>query len=88
MKQTPIQQCEVFDVCRIDFMRPFPNSKGNKYVLVVVDYVPEWGEAQAFITTDARVMVKFLKKLFSQFGSLKAIISDVGTHFATLNLRR
>nr|GFA06174.1 reverse transcriptase domain-containing protein [Tanacetum cinerariifolium] len=32
-------------------------------------------------TNDARVVVKFLKSLFSWFGTLKAIISDRGTHF-------
>nr|GFB64476.1 reverse transcriptase domain-containing protein [Tanacetum cinerariifolium] len=30
---------------------------------------------------DARVVVKFLKSLFSRFGTPKAIISDRGTHF-------
>nr|GEZ41077.1 reverse transcriptase domain-containing protein [Tanacetum cinerariifolium] len=32
-------------------------------------------------TNDARVVVKFLKSLFSWFGTPKAIISDRGTHF-------
>nr|GEY50406.1 reverse transcriptase domain-containing protein [Tanacetum cinerariifolium] len=65
----------------IDFMGPFPNSKGNKYILVVVDYLSKWVEAKALPTNDARVVVKFLKSLFSRFGTPKAIISDRGTHF-------
>nr|GEV86160.1 reverse transcriptase domain-containing protein [Tanacetum cinerariifolium] len=73
--------CEIFDVWGIDFMRPFPNSKGNKYILVTVDYLSKWVEAKALPTHDARVVVKFLKSLFSQFGTPKAIISDRGTHF-------
>ncbi|GJR23146.1 reverse transcriptase domain-containing protein [Tanacetum coccineum] len=32
-------------------------------------------------TNDARVVVKFLKSLFSRFGAPRAIISDRGTHF-------
>nr|GEW08776.1 reverse transcriptase domain-containing protein [Tanacetum cinerariifolium] len=60
----------------IDFMRPFPSSKGNKYILVIVDYLSKWVEAKALPTNDARVVVKFLKSLFSQFGTVKAIISD------------
>ncbi|XP_039118629.1 uncharacterized protein LOC120254620 [Dioscorea cayenensis subsp. rotundata] len=32
-------------------------------------------------TSDARVVVKFLKKLFSRFGAPRTIISDRGTHF-------
>ncbi|GJZ75757.1 reverse transcriptase domain-containing protein [Tanacetum coccineum] len=38
-------------------------------------------EAKALPTNDARVVVKFLKQLFSRFGTPRAIISDRGTHF-------
>nr|GFA86745.1 reverse transcriptase domain-containing protein [Tanacetum cinerariifolium] len=62
-------------------MGPFPSSKGNKYILVDVDYLLKWVEAKALSTNDARVVVKFLKSLFSQFGTPKAIISNRGTHF-------
>nr|GEZ09499.1 reverse transcriptase domain-containing protein [Tanacetum cinerariifolium] len=65
----------------IDFMGPFSSSKGNKYILVAVDYFSKWVEAKALPTNDARVVVKFLKSLFSRFGTPKAIISDRGTHF-------
>ena len=53
MTQKGIQICEVFDVWGIDFMGPFPNSFGNKYILVAVDYVAKWVEAQALPTKDA-----------------------------------
>ncbi|GKB21202.1 reverse transcriptase domain-containing protein [Tanacetum coccineum] len=43
-----------FKMHGIDFMGPFPSSNGNKYVLVAIDYVPKWVEAQAFPTNDAR----------------------------------
>nr|GEW56652.1 reverse transcriptase domain-containing protein [Tanacetum cinerariifolium] len=52
-----------------------------KYILVAVDYLSKWVEAKALPTNDARVVVKFLKSLFSWFGTPKAIISDRGTHF-------
>nr|GEZ77281.1 DNA-directed DNA polymerase [Tanacetum cinerariifolium] len=81
MPQNSIQVCEIFDVWGIDFMGPFPSSKGNKYILVAVDYLSKWVEAKALPTNDARVVVKFLKSLFSRFGTPKAIISDRGTHF-------
>nr|GEW07233.1 retrovirus-related Pol polyprotein from transposon 17.6 [Tanacetum cinerariifolium] len=81
MPQNAIQGCEIFDVWGINFMGPFLNSKGNKYILVVVDYLFKWIEAKALPTNDARVVVKFLKSLFSWFGTPKAIISDHGTHF-------
>nr|GFA30569.1 reverse transcriptase domain-containing protein [Tanacetum cinerariifolium] len=81
MPQNSIQVCEIFDVWGIDFMGPFPSSKGNKYILVAVNYLSKWVEAKALPTNDARVVVKFLKSLFSRFGTPKAIIIDRGTHF-------
>ncbi|GKA83883.1 reverse transcriptase domain-containing protein [Tanacetum coccineum] len=73
--------CEIFDVWGIDFMGPFPSSRGNKYILVAVDYLSKWVEAKALPTNDARVVCKFLKSLFARFGAPRAIISDRGTHF-------
>nr|GEW23538.1 reverse transcriptase domain-containing protein [Tanacetum cinerariifolium] len=60
---------------------PFSSSRGNKYILVAVDYLSKWVEAKALPTNDARVVCKFLKSLFAIFGSPRAIISDRGTHF-------
>nr|GEV09886.1 reverse transcriptase domain-containing protein [Tanacetum cinerariifolium] len=80
MPQNAIQVCEIFDIWGIDFMGPFPNSKGNTYILVAVDYLSKWVEPKALPTNDARVVVKFLKSLFSWFETPKAIISDRGTH--------
>nr|GEV24927.1 DNA-directed DNA polymerase [Tanacetum cinerariifolium] len=51
----------------IDFMGTFPSSKGNKYILVAVDYLSKWVEAKVLPINDARVVVKFLKSLFSWF---------------------
>nr|GFA52578.1 reverse transcriptase domain-containing protein [Tanacetum cinerariifolium] len=81
MPQNAIQVCEIFDVWGIDFMGPFLYLKGNKYILVAVDYLSKWVEAKALPTNDARVVVKSLKSLFSRFGNPRAIISDRGTHF-------
>nr|GEW01483.1 DNA-directed DNA polymerase [Tanacetum cinerariifolium] len=36
MPQNSIQVCEIFDVWGINFMGPFPSSRGNKYILVAV----------------------------------------------------
>ncbi|GJW02009.1 reverse transcriptase domain-containing protein [Tanacetum coccineum] len=79
--QVKAQLSSAFDVWGIDFMGPFPSSRGNKYILVAVDYLSKWVEAKALPTNDARVVVKFLKSLFSRFGAPRAIISDRGTHF-------
>nr|GEV82999.1 reverse transcriptase domain-containing protein [Tanacetum cinerariifolium] len=59
MPQNSIQVCEIFNVWGIDFMGPFPSSRGNKYILVAVDYYSKWVEAKALPTDDARVMQKY-----------------------------
>ncbi|XP_023742329.1 uncharacterized protein LOC111890444 [Lactuca sativa] len=73
MPQRNSQVCEIFDVQGVDFIGPFPSSKGNKYILLAVDYVSKWAEPQALPTNDARVV---------------ALISDRGTHFANDQLAK
>ncbi|GKC86598.1 reverse transcriptase domain-containing protein [Tanacetum coccineum] len=81
MPQNATQVCEIFDVWGIDFMGPFPSSRGNKYIIVAVDYLSKWVEAKVLPTNDAGVVCKILKSLFARFGTPLAIISDCGTHF-------
>ncbi|GKA34945.1 reverse transcriptase domain-containing protein [Tanacetum coccineum] len=57
MPQNNIQVCEVFDVWGLDFMGPFLESRGNKYILVAVDYVSKWVKVQALPTNDLCVVV-------------------------------
>ena len=69
-------------------MGPFPNSFGNKYILVAVDYVSNRVEAPALPTNDASIVTKFLKRLFSQFGAPRAIISNGDTHFCNVQMEK
>ncbi|GJY91220.1 reverse transcriptase domain-containing protein [Tanacetum coccineum] len=86
--QRYIHVCEIFNVWGIDFMGPFSSSNENKYILVAIDYVSKWVEVQALPTSDARNVVKFLKRFFSHFGMPKALISDRGTHFCNYQMER
>jgi hypothetical protein len=82
MPLNPILVVEIFDVCGIDLMGPFPNSFGFLYILVAMDYVSKWVEAVACKTNDHRVVVKFFKDtIFAWSGTPRAIINDGGTHF-------
>ena len=82
MPLNSILEVELFDVWGIDFMVPFPSSFGNKYILLVVDYVSKWVEPIPTITGDAKVVLKFHPKyIFSRFGTPREIISDERTHF-------
>nr|GEW71510.1 reverse transcriptase domain-containing protein [Tanacetum cinerariifolium] len=74
MPQNSIQVCEIFNVWGIDFMGPFPSSRGNKYILVAVDYLSKWVEAKALPTNDARVVCKFLQNLFARFGTPEPLL--------------
>ncbi|GKC15198.1 reverse transcriptase domain-containing protein, partial [Tanacetum coccineum] len=65
----------------IDFMGPILSSRGNKYILVAIEYLSKLVEAKALPTNDARVVVKILKSLFAKFGTPRSIISNRGTHF-------
>ncbi|GJZ44519.1 reverse transcriptase domain-containing protein [Tanacetum coccineum] len=72
----------------IDFIGPLPKSHKFEYILVAIDYVSKWAEAEALPSNDARVVINFLKKLFSCFGIPKALISDKGTHFCNKQLEK
>nr|GFB31972.1 reverse transcriptase domain-containing protein [Tanacetum cinerariifolium] len=47
--------------------------RGNKYILVAVDYLSKWFEAKALPTNDARVVFKFLKNIFARFGTPESL---------------
>nr|GEY25223.1 reverse transcriptase domain-containing protein [Tanacetum cinerariifolium] len=57
---------------------PFLSSKGKKYILVTVDYLFKWVKAKALPTNDTRVVVKFLKSLFSRFDNGQVEVTNRG----------
>ena len=68
-------------------MGPFPVSFGFVYIHLVVDYVSKWVEAKATRTSDAKVVVDFVRSnMFCRFGVLRAIVSDQGTHFCNRSM--
>nr|GFA64597.1 reverse transcriptase domain-containing protein [Tanacetum cinerariifolium] len=71
---------EALDILEACHSRPTGGYYGANYtakkVFDLVYYLSKWVEAKALPTNNARVVVKFLKSLFSRFGTPKAIISD------------
>jgi hypothetical protein len=62
-------EIDIFDVWGIDFMGPFPNSKGCEYILVVVDYVSNWVEALPCRAADAmHLKMMFHEVIFPRYG--------------------
>ena len=63
-------------------MGRFANSNGKKYILVTVDYVTKWVEAEALAKNDANSVLRFIKRnIFARFGVPRDLISDGGSHF-------
>lgn len=65
MPLTYILEVELLDVWDMDLMGPFPPSNGHLFILVVVEYVFKWVEAISCLISDAKVVTKFLLKIFS-----------------------
>ena len=83
MPRQEILVVQIFYAWGIDFMRPFPSSFGNIYILLVVDYVSKWVEATSCPINDAITVVGFIQRnILSRFGAPRTIISDEGSHFA------
>ena len=63
-------------------MGAFPSLFSNLYILVAVDYLSKWVEAQAYKKNDHKLVIRFLKEhIVVRFSTPKVIISDGGTHF-------
>src|SRR2546430_17379755 len=67
----------------IDFVGPLPlTSNGNKYIIVAMDYLTKWPEAQAVPNANAETTANFLyETIISRHGCPQKILSDRGAHF-------
>ena len=82
MPQSGVLVVELFDVCGIDFMGPFPPSHNNFYIFVTVDYVSEWVQAIASPINNFMAVLNFLKKnIFTRSSTPRALLSNNGAHF-------
>src|SRR6266496_253530 len=57
-------------------------SRGNKYIVVAIDYFTKYPEARALANANARNVANFLyEDIICRHGCSRKIISDRGTHF-------
>src|SRR6266496_130129 len=79
----PIKVGEPFERIGIDFVGPLERTKkGNRYILVVTDYLTKWPEAKAMKEATAKNVIEFIyQEIICRHGCPRIILSDRGTHF-------
>src|SRR6266542_5989879 len=74
---------EPFYQWRIDIVGPLTEtSRGNKYIIVVINYFTKYHEARALINANAKSVANFIyENIICRYGCLRKILSDRGIHF-------
>jgi hypothetical protein len=71
---------EPFEIWALDFVGPFnPKSNQKAYILVEIDYMTKWVEAEALSNATEEEVIKFLFKLFVRYGLTKEVITNGGS---------
>lgn len=88
-RKAPMRQYNVgspFERIAIDISGPFPTTdRGNKYILVAMDYFSKWVEAYAIPNQEAITVAETLvAELVSRFGVPLELHSDQGRNFESL----
>ena len=80
---TPIPLESAFSRVAIDCLGPFPIChSGNRYILVITDYLTRWPEAFALPTIDAPTIARvFLDEIVARHGCPRILLSDRGSNF-------
>ena len=86
MARAPLQPLPVirkpFTRIAMDIVRPLKRTKrGNKYVLVVMDYATKWPEAFALKNIVSETIVDCQVELTDRLGIPTELLSDNGTNF-------
>jgi len=68
----------------LDIIGPLPQTrKGNQYIIVLVDYLTKWVEAEATASIESDDVISFLTRVFSRHGIPEVIITDNGPQFTS-----
>ena len=79
----PIPVEGAFDRVAVDVLGPFPASNmGNRYIVVLSDYLTRWCEAFPVPSVEATVIARLLvDEIISRRGAPRVLLSDRGTNF-------
>lgn len=82
----PLQQYQVgapMERVAVDILGPFPTTeRGNRYVLVAMDYFTKWPEAYAVPDQSATTTAeRLVNEMFCRFGAPEELHSDQGRNF-------
>jgi hypothetical protein len=82
----PIITIDPFTKWGIDFMTYHSAStRGNYYIIMVVDYFMKWAEAiPTFMNDDETSTLFIFNQIISSFGVLREIVIDHNKHFHNL----
>lgn len=79
----PIKIGQPFERVGIDLVGPLPEtSRGNRYIVVVTEYLTKWPEAKAIPNKQADTIAPFFyDEIICRHGCPKELLSDQGTEF-------
>ena len=68
----------------LDIVGPLPTTKkGNQYIIVLVDYLTKWVEAEPTRNIESDDVISFLSKVFARHGIPEILITDNGPQFCS-----
>ena len=80
-----------FEIWSIDFIGPFlipTKGIGARYIIIAVEYVTKWAEAEPIDTCSSEIAAKFISEnIITRFGCPITLISDQGSHFINKTIK-
>ena len=79
----PIEVSKPMELIGIDLVGPLElTTSGNRYIVVVTEYLTKWVEAQAIPDKKGSTIAKYLfREIYARYGTPERMISDQGTEF-------
>ena len=88
-KKRTIEVMDIFERWGIDIVGPLSGTpRGNKYIVIAMDYFSRWSEAKALKSANAESVAEFIyEEIICKYGAPKKIQSDQRTHFVNELIR-